>query len=218
NDMDHNSWLIGYIAVYRVKEPLLGRGNGMKTGLGQQHRAYILLAILMHYFPVHQNAIQSLSWIRAPSTSAKGDYLLRGDPTYICSNGSEGTVKITDVRDGVPRLLVRNREVPHSNAYSSFCGTLVSTDVDFWVKMFQLQPATFGKGHLMVDVGGAAMWALQMVLAQPQTSYEERDVRGQLYPLLNHKIFQLDYSPETEAYRMLDHFLPQESGTSEGPG
>jgi transcription factor C subunit 6 len=66
-------------------------------------------------------------------------------------------VKVTDVRDCVPRLLVRNREVPHANAYSSFCGTLISTDVDFWVKMFQLQPATFGKGHLMVDVGGAAM-------------------------------------------------------------
>lgn len=34
---------------------------------------------------------------------------------------------------------------------------------------------------------------------------------------MNHKIFQLDYSSKTGEYRMLDHFLPRESGVTEGP-
>lgn len=34
---------------------------------------------------------------------------------------------------------------------------------------------------------------------------------------MNHKIFQLDYNTRTGQYRILDHFLPRESGTSEGP-
>ena len=35
-------------------------------------------------------------------------------------------------------------------------------------------------------------------------------------PLLNHKLFQLDYSPALKQYRILGHFLPRESGVAEG--
>ncbi|KAG8804442.1 hypothetical protein FRC17_005971, partial [Serendipita sp. 399] len=33
-------------------------------------------------------------------------------------------------------------------------------------------------------------------------------------PFLNHKIFQLDYSPISGQYRMLDQFFPQENGNN----
>jgi transcription factor C subunit 6 len=36
-------------------------------------------------------------------------------------------------------------------------------------------------------------------------------------PILNHRIYQLDYNATTGQYRMLDHLLPRESGSSEGP-
>jgi len=177
----------------------------------------------------------------------------------ICTVGSEGSLKITDTRDCLPRALVRNREVPHSNAYSSFCGTVVATDVDFLVKMYQVQPSALGKGHHVMDIGGAALVStiqidfqysnlLQSVSTSDMHPFvavgsldgactttnilrgtrRERAVvckecgDGSLsltseQPLFNHKIFQLDYNPTTEHYRMLDHFLPKESGTSEGP-
>jgi transcription factor C subunit 6 len=117
-------------------------------------------AVLTHYFPVHQTSIQSVSWIRAPQTKGDGSAILNADPTIVCSTGSEGVVKLTDIRDHIPRLLVRNREIPHASAYSCFCGSLLATDVDFWVKLFQMQAASLGKGHFMMDVGGAALVSL----------------------------------------------------------
>ena len=119
-------------------------------------------AILTHYFPAHQTAIQSVSWVRAPQSRGDGSHILDCDPTVICSTGTEGVVKLTDIRDCIPRLLVRNREVPHASAYSSFCGSFLATDVDFWVKLFQVQAASLGKGHLMTDVGGAALVRLAL--------------------------------------------------------
>lgn len=35
-------------------------------------------------------------------------------------------------------------------------------------------------------------------------------------PLFNHKVFQLEYSRKTGTYRILDHFLPFETGAGEG--
>jgi transcription factor C subunit 6 len=105
-----------------------------------------------------------VSWIRAPQTKGDGSAILDDDPAIICSTGAEGVVKLTDIRDCIPRLLVRNREVPHACVYSSFCGSLLATDVDFWVKLFQIQAASLGKGHFMIDVGGAAMVSLFLKL------------------------------------------------------
>lgn len=202
----------GFIAVYYLKDAIV-RGTE---------------PTLTHYFPAQQTSIQSLSWIRAPPTKGDGSPILGEDPTIICSTGTEGVVKLTDIRDCIPRLLVRNREVPHASAYSSFCGSVLVTDVDFWVKLFQVQSVSLGKGHFMTDVGGAALSIsvsdLHPILAVGSadgactTTNMLRGTRREgAVPILNHKVYQLDYNTRTGQYRMLDHFLPRESGTSEGP-
>jgi transcription factor C subunit 6 len=101
--------------------------------------------------------VQNICWVRLPQTDINATPNLTEDPTMICTVGSEGSLKITDIRDCLPRALVRNREVPHSIAYSSFCGAVVATDVDFLVKMYQVQPSALGKGHHVMDIGGAAL-------------------------------------------------------------
>lgn len=116
-----------------------------------------LLVYPTHYFPIHQTSVQSICWIRAPQSDGDGSVRLEEDPTLICTTGTEGIAKLTDIRDCSPKLLVRNREVPHACAYSPHCGSVMATDVDFWVKLFQLGVGVAGKGHGLIDVGGAAL-------------------------------------------------------------
>lgn len=148
--------MTGFIAVFSVKDAITA-GTAGKTRNETGIRLIPLIATLTHLFPCHQTAIQSVCWVRAPTGDADGSPILTSDPTLICSTGTEGIVKVTDTRDCIPSLLVRNREVPHAIAYSTFCGSVLVTDVDFWVKMFQIQPGAFAKGHSMVDIGGAAL-------------------------------------------------------------
>ncbi|KAG8817954.1 hypothetical protein FRC17_011023, partial [Serendipita sp. 399] len=131
----------GCLGIFRVKDAILGTGQ----------------VVLTHYFPVHQTSIQSIAWARVPPGSSNGTLTLAEDPTIICTTGSEGSVKATDIRDCMSRMLFRNREVPHACAFTPFCGSLVATDVDFSVKLFQLQPTSLGMGHSMADVGGTAL-------------------------------------------------------------
>jgi hypothetical protein len=149
----------GFIAVFSVKEAIARRvARRCISSFGTQ--LTVPIAILTHLFPCHYSAIQSLCWLRVPSCDLEGQSILTADPTIICSTGTEGVVKLTDIRDCVPSELVRNREIPHAVAYSAFCGSVLATDVDFWVKMFQIQPGMFSRGHAMVDVGGAALVSL----------------------------------------------------------
>ncbi|KAG8758062.1 hypothetical protein FRC14_000856 [Serendipita sp. 396] len=200
----------GFVGVFRVKDAILGIGN----------------APLTHYFPVHQTSVQSIAWVRAPPGISDGTYDLVGDPTVICTTGSEGSVRVTDIRDCMSRMLFRNREVPHASAFAAFCGSLVATDVDFSVKLFQLQPTALGMGHSVADVGGTAL-ALSVSDIHPYVAIGCADgscittnlLRGTrregVVPFLNHKVFQLDYSPRDGHYRMLDRFLPVENGANE---
>lgn len=115
------------------------------------------IATLTHYVPVHQSAVLSICWVRVPLKSADGSDILTEDPTLITTAGSDGAVKIVDTRECFPRTIVRNREVPHSSAYAPFAGSIVATDLDFIVKLYELQPASFGKGHVVTDTDGAAL-------------------------------------------------------------
>ncbi|CCA67499.1 hypothetical protein PIIN_01328 [Serendipita indica DSM 11827] len=184
-------------------------------------------ATMTHYFPVHQTSILSIAWVRAPVGKPNGQYKLTEDPTIICSTGAEGKTNMTDTRDCIPRLVARNREVPHACIYSTFCGAIIATDVDFWIKLYQMVPSMLGKGHSTTEIGGVAltlscsdMHPLLAVGCADGACITTNLLRGTrregAVPLLNHKLFQLDYNPTSKQYRILDHFLPRESGVAEG--
>lgn len=62
-----------------------------------------------NYFPVHQNCIRSISWVRVPPCDSSGRFHLAEDPAIIFTAGVEGIAIVTDTRDLLPRIVIRNR-------------------------------------------------------------------------------------------------------------
>ena len=62
-----------------------------------------------NYFPVHQNCIRSISWVRVPPCDSSGRSHMQEDPAIIFTTGVEGIASITDTRDALPHIVIRNR-------------------------------------------------------------------------------------------------------------
>ena len=61
-----------------------------------------------HYFSVHQSAIRSIAWIRAPVYSGTGEETA-DDPIAILSGGYDGVECVTDIRNTLGNVLNRTR-------------------------------------------------------------------------------------------------------------
>ncbi|KAI0080527.1 hypothetical protein K474DRAFT_202496 [Panus rudis PR-1116 ss-1] len=196
----------GYVAVYNV-------GLALRTS----SKAPILPT---HYFSIHQSAIRSIAWIRAPVASAKGEQTDK-NPTVIVSGGYDGTESVTDIREYAANTLNRTRDIVNSICYSTYCGGPITIDHDNAVKVYSLTPSMLGRGHKLLETDGP-VWSVNASDYHPQIAIGVSDGsclttnamrstrRGGTVPFLLHKIFQLDYSRKTKEYRMLEHFLPKE--------
>lgn len=111
--------VIGFIAVYDVatalREGKTGLRDRMFTSLFIEFTVMLtrwLVGILpTHYFPVHQSAIQTITWIRAPTISATG-VKTSDNPTIIASGGFDGQEIFSDIRECDPIVLNRTRGSP----------------------------------------------------------------------------------------------------------
>ncbi|CDO73671.1 hypothetical protein BN946_scf185014.g141 [Trametes cinnabarina] len=137
-----------------------------------------------HYFMAHQSAIRSLAWIRAPAISASGE-LTSDNPTVIASGGYDGVECVTDIRDISPNVINRTRDVVTAMEFSTYTGSAVTIDHENMIKAYSLSPSMLGRGHTILEPNGP------------------------IWPFLEHKIYQLDYSRSTGEYRMLENLLPQ---------
>lgn len=64
-----------------------------------------------YHISVHQSAIRSIAWIRAPPAAASGNLLLSEDPTVIASGGCDGVEGFTDLREPATNVFNRTRGV-----------------------------------------------------------------------------------------------------------
>ena len=62
-----------------------------------------------HYLTVHQSAIRSITWVRAPPLSSSGQLRVDQDPTIIVSVGYDGLECLTDLREGRGTVMNRTR-------------------------------------------------------------------------------------------------------------
>ncbi|OCH93813.1 hypothetical protein OBBRIDRAFT_817558 [Obba rivulosa] len=196
----------GAIAVYNVREALKAsdRSNILPT----------------HYFTVHQSAVRAISWIRAPSVSATGEYT-DSNPTVIASGGYDGVECVTDIQDLLGNVVNRTRDVINTLCYSAYAGGVITIDHENMVKSYSLSPAMLGRGHTILEPDGPP-WSVHASDYHPQLAVGASDGsclttntlrstrRGGSVPFLMHKIYQLDYSRTTGEFRMLERFLPQE--------
>ncbi|KAI1788392.1 hypothetical protein LXA43DRAFT_643457 [Ganoderma leucocontextum] len=174
-----------------------------------------------HYFTVHQSAIRSIAWVRAPVCDAEGEET-SDDPTVIASGGYDGVETITDIRDMCGNVMNRTRDVVTSMCYSTYAGSAVTIDHENIIKAYSVAPSMLGRGHTLLEPNGP-IWSLAVSDYHPQLAIGVTDGsclttnmlrstrRGGLIPFLEHKIYQLDYSRAVGEYRMLEHFLPKET-------
>ncbi|THH29848.1 hypothetical protein EUX98_g4355 [Antrodiella citrinella] len=174
-----------------------------------------------HYFPVHQSAIQSITWVRAPTVSATGERTA-DNPTVIATGGYDGLECFSDIRERTGVIMNRTREVVNSVDYSPFYGGPISVGQENTVKAYSLAPVMLGRGHKFMEPNGP-VWSIKSSDYHPQIAVGASDGschttntvrstrRGGAVAFFVHKIYQLDYSRKTGEYRMLERFLPQET-------
>ncbi|KAH9833074.1 uncharacterized protein C8Q71DRAFT_713586 [Rhodofomes roseus] len=194
----------GSIAVYNIADALKRPDERTPT----------------HYFVVHQSAIRSLAWVRAPGVSASGGRCA-DNPTVIVSGGYDGLECVTDIRDPVGNAMNRTRDVVNSMTYSTWCGGPVTIDHENIIKAYSLSPNMLGRGQTILEPDGPA-WSLAASDYHPQLAVGVADGslltsntlratrRGGANPFLVHRIYQLDYNRKDKEWRMLERFLPKE--------
>ncbi|KAI0807842.1 WD40-repeat-containing domain protein [Fomes fomentarius] len=201
----------GSIAVYDIARALDGR-----------LRARNQLPLLpTHYFTVHQSAIRSLAWVRAPVFSASGEQT-PDNPTVIVSGGYDGVECVTDIRDMCGNVMNRTRDVVTAMCFSPYSGSAVTIDHENIIKAYSVSPSMLGRGHTILEPNGP-IWSIAPSDHHPQLAVGVTDGsclttntmrstrRGGLIPFLEHKVYQLDYSRALQEYRMLEHFVPKET-------
>ncbi|KAI0748428.1 hypothetical protein C8Q80DRAFT_1171827 [Daedaleopsis nitida] len=198
----------GSIAVYNVANAL----HGDRTAHNQP-------LLPTHYFTVHQSAIRSLAWVRAPVYSASGDETA-DDPTVIVSGGYDGVECVTDIRDMSGNVMNRTRDVVTTMCFSTYSGSAVTIDHENIIKAYSVSPTMLGRGHTILEPSGP-IWSIAASEYHPQLAVGVTDGscmttntmrstrRGSIIPFLEHKIYQLDYSRALREYRMLEHFVPK---------
>ncbi|KAI0672794.1 hypothetical protein C8Q78DRAFT_1077122 [Trametes maxima] len=200
----------GSIAVYNVGKAFIGDPLSVEKP-----------TLPTHYFTVHQSAIRSLSWVRAPVISATGE--VTGDnPAVIASGGYDGVECITDIREMSGNVVNRTRDVVTTMEFSTYTGSIATIDHENMIKAYSVSPNTLGRGHTVLEPNGP-IWSLSASDYHPQLAIGVTDGsclttntmrstrRGGLVPFLEHKIYQLDYSRALGEYRMLENFLPKET-------
>ncbi|EGN95833.1 hypothetical protein SERLA73DRAFT_187061 [Serpula lacrymans var. lacrymans S7.3] len=196
----------GNLAVYNIRQAL-------DTGDGPN-------IFPTHLLTVHQSAFRALAWIRIPPVSGSGTPMTTEDPTVIASGGYDGVECLTDIREPQGNVMNRTRDVINSVTYSPYAGGPIMIDHDNSVKAYSVSPTMLGRGHVLLEPNGP-VWSVSGSDYHPQLAVGSADGaclttntlratrRGG--PFFVHKIFQLDYSRNTGEFRMLEHFLPQES-------
>ncbi|CAL1705390.1 unnamed protein product [Somion occarium] len=200
----------GWIAVYNV-------GKALRDG----ERGLNKLVAPTHYFSIHQSAVRSVAWIRVPTPSVTGEPTT-DDPTVIATGGFDGLECVADIRDLAANTLNRTRDVVNCVSFSTYCGGPVTIDHENTIKAYSLSPSMLGRGHRLLEPEGP-IWSVAASDYHPQLAIGVADGscmttntmrstrRGGMVPFLAHKVYQLDYSRQFQEYRMLEHFLPQET-------
>ncbi|KAG2106769.1 uncharacterized protein F5147DRAFT_699964 [Suillus discolor] len=198
----------GYVAVYDI-------GHAIRTGQGSN-------ILPTHYISIHQSAVRALSWIRIPPTNGSGVPSTSEDPTVLATGGYDGMECLIDIREPHGNIVNRTRDVINSTTYSPFAGGPIMIDHDNSVKAYAISPSTLGRGHVLLEPDGpvwsvsASEYHAQLAVGSADGSCVTTNTlkttrRGGSVPFFFRKIFQLDYSRKTGEFRMLDHFLPQET-------
>ncbi|KAF9053300.1 hypothetical protein BJ165DRAFT_1383711 [Panaeolus papilionaceus] len=175
-----------------------------------------------HYLSVHQSAIRALAWVKAPPALPSGLPSVGQGPTVIASGGYDGMECMTDIRSGRGSVMNRTRDVINALHYSPFAGGPITMDHENTVKAYSASPSMLGRGHSLLEPQGP-VWSVHASDFHPQLAVGAADGscsttntlrstrRGGTVPFFIYKIFQMDYNRHTKEFRMLDHFLPQES-------
>lgn len=200
----------GAVAVYNVKEAIKTAFDTNRT---------VESPLPTHYIQIHQSAIRAAVWLRAPSSH---DDPNSSDPTVVVTGGYDGMVCLTDIRDGHRAVMNRTRDVINGLSFSPYTGGPLTTDHENIVKMYAASPSMLGRGHTLLEPDGP-VWSISSSEYHPHVAVGSVDGacnitntlrstrKGKTLPVFVHKVFQLDYSRQTNEFRMLDNFLPQET-------
>ncbi|KAG1734326.1 hypothetical protein EDB19DRAFT_1896481 [Suillus lakei] len=195
----------GYVAVYDIVSSSCPRSL-----CGDENVQDILPT---HYILIHQSAVRALAWIRVPPTNGSGVPSTSEDPTVLATGGYDGLECLTDIREPHGNIVNRTRDVINSTTYSAFAGGPIMIDHDNTVKAYSISPSTLGRGHVLLEPDGP-VWSVSASDYHAQLAVGSADgscVTTNTLKSTRRGGSVLDYSRKTGEFRMLDHFLPQET-------
>ncbi|KAF9473862.1 hypothetical protein BDN70DRAFT_885457 [Pholiota conissans] len=205
----------GIIAIYNI-------GAALKAVNSETAQQTITDLIPTHYMSLHQSAVRALGWIKSPQCFPSSAPNISQDPTVIASAGYDGMECLTDIRDGRGSVMNRTRDVINALTFSPYAGGPITMDHENTVKAYSASASMLGRGHSLFEPQGP-VWTVHASDFHPQliagaadgscstTNILRSTRRGGSVPFFVHKVFQMDYNRKTKEYRVLDHFLPQES-------
>ncbi|WVF73182.1 hypothetical protein IAT40_008001 [Kwoniella sp. CBS 6097] len=163
------------------------------------------------------SAIRSLAVGRVPPV----DDQLGGDPIYIVMGTYDGSTIVLDLRDPIFPVEVNKARVPSmAVGWLAQMGTPVLCDIDFVIQTIKMRKSNQGRSHSLGSHRGQA-WSIAgsdyhtmllsagadgvLMLADYSTGFH----RKRKEPLKMQRMYEVDYNPTTDEYRLFDDILPE---------
>ncbi len=180
-----------------------------------------------HLLQVHNAAIRTIAFVMAPPASATLEPAMELDaePEALMTAGHDGTLRLTDLRDGASVNIVNQERGSNlAAAFSSQTGTVLVGDTENDVRAWFLKPAGIGSNKVVSQHRGA-VWAIATSDLHPFAATASADgcltlanipraCRQKSHRVkFAQKLYKLDFNRRTGQYRLLDNVLPEQRST-----
>ncbi|WVO12490.1 hypothetical protein L204_100090 [Cryptococcus depauperatus] len=193
----------GHVATWNIREALI---SGSSSSL-----------LPSSYSSLAESCIRSLSVCRIPSDSSS----FSKPPIFVIASSYDGTVCALDLRDLSKAELQRERVPCMATAFSHWLPSPLIGDMDYNILTIRLTSTRKTKGIVLGGQRGQ-IWDISASDYHPMIVSAAADgtviILNQLEGFkkfnrartwTSEKLYEIDYSPKTRTYRLVDNFLPQ---------
>ncbi|WWD19510.1 hypothetical protein CI109_103971 [Kwoniella shandongensis] len=169
------------------------------------------------YTTIAVSAIRSLAVGRTPPSDSQLD----SDPIYVVMGSYDGSTYILDLRDPLYPVKLNHSRVPCLTVgWSQQMASPLTVDSDFVVLAIKIRKSGQGRGHPLLSHRGQA-WDLAtsdyhtMLLsggadgAVILTNLHTGFYRRRKAPLVQERLYEVDYNATTGEFRIIDDILPE---------
>ncbi|KAK8853096.1 hypothetical protein IAR55_003797 [Kwoniella newhampshirensis] len=169
------------------------------------------------YTTISGTAIRSIAAGRTPPS----DDQLGSEPIYLVTGTHDGSCILLDLRDPLYPVELSHSRVPCMTVgWAQQMASPITVDTDFVVTAIKVRKSGQGRGHHLSShrgqVWGVATSDYHTMLVSGGTdgavilgNYHTGFYRNRKMPLVQERLYEVDYNATTGEYRILDDILPE---------